>query len=167
MAELPLPPLPGFFMDMILEDASTPKRRYAVRFLTRNLFLPIESEPIPIQLPDGRVVRVEPTHAVSGYPTREYWRVWREADSEEEAIKEARGFLSSNLHNMHAMLNALVAHPWHPIQVVRKEDDQLSVLGQWDTPEEGETELGKSRKEIYDEFTELFREHEGRFWEGE
>ena len=129
-------PLPKWYIDAALEDASTPKTPCAIRYYTSGLFLPIEpGEPIRIKMPGGAIRSVQADESFTQQPTPPYWRVWRGYDNADQAMSGAREWLANALHNTN------VGHPWDPVQVMC----QGKVIKQWLTPEDGEAELGITR----------------------
>lgn len=159
MPELPLPPLPKFLIDMIIEDASTPKLRYAIRYLTSTIVLPIDPEPIKILFPGGMGM-VTPTESSVLQPVPEYWRVWQQTSEKEYIFRIAKEFFISDLHNYNISQGRISTFTdpklkreyielskWQPKQIVERTDKGLKVLVQLDTPEQAEKWLKISRKE--------------------
>jgi hypothetical protein len=143
-------PLPKWFIDAALEDASTPKTPCAIRYYTSGLFLPIEPGEISIKLPSGEIRPVPVTEASQLHPTPPYWRVWRGYDNLDLAMNGAREWLHNALHNTN------VGHPWDPVQVIC----QGKVTKQWLTPEDAEAELGITRRQATDDVYRRLRGEE-------
>jgi hypothetical protein len=143
-------PLPKWFIDAALEDASTPKTPCAIRYYTSGLSLPIEPGEISIKLPSGEVRSVPVTEASETYQTRPYWRVWRGYGNADQAMTEALDWLITQLHNTN------VGHTWEPIQVIC----QGKTLKEWLTPEDAEAEIGITRRQATEDVYRRLREEE-------
>jgi len=144
--------VPKWFLELLIEDAQTPTKPYAIRYYTSGVFLPRDPfnlPPIPVRLPDGRIIDIRPTETLKLIPTEKYCRVWREYDNPEEAIKEARGWLKTEISNYYVQELKGWKPKWEPIQVIHYDRGVAKVIREWSSVQEAELELGITRKEAY------------------
>jgi len=143
---------PKWFLELLIEDAQIPTRPYAIRYYTSGVFLPrdpLNLPSIPVRLPDGRIVDIRPTEALKFIPTEKYWRVWREYDKVEEAIREAKVWLKTKMNNYYVEEVKGWEPKWEPIQVIHCDRGIIKVIREWNSVQEAEQELGMTKRKAY------------------